>query len=224
MTAMKKMILAISMEAPAMPPKPRIPAINATTRNVTTQLSMTRPLFRCCLAIGATAASRIDCRNNPARERRFRGRRNREICAIRRNKIAARPRNPACERAGINLSKRPDRPYMALNPCYEGSPSPPHGAIVGPRRFAMTEPSKLPHHGVPEHQPAAGGIAARARAAAGPQYLARAQSRAARGGGDAGRPGAGAGRRRHRQDPRADHAHRPHPEPGPRAAAAKSCR
>src|SRR5438876_5120169 len=36
----------------------------------------------------------------------------------------------------------------------------------------MTEPSKLPHHGVPEHQPAAGGIAARARAAAAPQYLA----------------------------------------------------
>ena len=35
----------------------------------------------------------------------------------------------------------------------------------------MTEPSKLSHHGVPEHQPAAGGIAARARAAAGPQYL-----------------------------------------------------
>ena len=61
---------------------------------------------------------------------------------------------------------------MALNPCYEGSPLPPHGAIVGPRRFAdMTEPSKLPHHGVPEHQPAAGGIAARARASAAPQYL-----------------------------------------------------
>jgi ATP-dependent DNA helicase UvrD/PcrA len=36
----------------------------------------------------------------------------------------------------------------------------------------MTEPSKLPHHGVPEHQPAAGGIAARARASATPQYLA----------------------------------------------------
>ena len=35
----------------------------------------------------------------------------------------------------------------------------------------MTEPSKLQHRGVPEHQPAAGGIAARARAAAGPQYL-----------------------------------------------------
>jgi DNA helicase-2/ATP-dependent DNA helicase PcrA len=39
-------------------------------------------------------------------------------------------------------------------------------------RFAMTEPGKLPHASVPEHQPAAGGIAARARAAAGPQYLA----------------------------------------------------
>ena len=61
---------------------------------------------------------------------------------------------------------------MALDPCYEGSPLPPHGAIVGMRRFEkMTEPSKLPHHGVPEHQPAAGGIAARARATAGPQYL-----------------------------------------------------
>jgi DNA helicase-2/ATP-dependent DNA helicase PcrA len=36
---------------------------------------------------------------------------------------------------------------------------------------SMTEPSKVPHRGVPEHQPAAGGIAARARAAAGPQYL-----------------------------------------------------
>jgi DNA helicase-2/ATP-dependent DNA helicase PcrA len=35
----------------------------------------------------------------------------------------------------------------------------------------MTEPNKLPHASVPEHQPAAGGIAARARAAAGPQYL-----------------------------------------------------
>ncbi len=36
----------------------------------------------------------------------------------------------------------------------------------------MTEPNKLTHHGVPDHLPAAGGIAARARAAAGPQYLA----------------------------------------------------
>jgi DNA helicase-2/ATP-dependent DNA helicase PcrA len=36
----------------------------------------------------------------------------------------------------------------------------------------MTEPSKLPHHDVPAHQPAAGGIAARARATASPQFLA----------------------------------------------------
>src|SRR6266516_1809304 len=36
----------------------------------------------------------------------------------------------------------------------------------------MTEPNKLTDHGVPDHQPAAAGIAARARAAATPQYLA----------------------------------------------------
>src|SRR5689334_10540455 len=35
----------------------------------------------------------------------------------------------------------------------------------------MTEPNKLPHASVPEHQPTAGGIAARARAASGPRYL-----------------------------------------------------
>jgi DNA helicase-2/ATP-dependent DNA helicase PcrA len=35
----------------------------------------------------------------------------------------------------------------------------------------MTEPSKLSHTSVPDHQPASGGIAARARAAAGPRYL-----------------------------------------------------
>ncbi|MGA2057297.1 MAG: UvrD-helicase domain-containing protein [Bradyrhizobium sp.] len=37
----------------------------------------------------------------------------------------------------------------------------------------MTEPSQLPHTSVPEHQPLAGGIAARARAAAAPAYLSR---------------------------------------------------
>src|SRR5438128_779245 len=36
----------------------------------------------------------------------------------------------------------------------------------------MTEPNRSTHPGVPDHQPAAGGIAARARAAAGPRYLA----------------------------------------------------
>ena len=35
----------------------------------------------------------------------------------------------------------------------------------------MTEPNRSIHHGVPDHQPASGGIAARARAAASPQYL-----------------------------------------------------
>src|SRR3979490_113858 len=36
----------------------------------------------------------------------------------------------------------------------------------------MTEPNKLTPHGVPDHPPAADGIAARARAAAAPPYLA----------------------------------------------------
>jgi DNA helicase-2/ATP-dependent DNA helicase PcrA len=36
----------------------------------------------------------------------------------------------------------------------------------------MTEPNRLPPHGVPDHQPSAGGIAARARASVTPQYLA----------------------------------------------------
>src|SRR5438874_2078690 len=41
------------------------------------------------------------------------------------------------------------------------------------KTIRMTEPSKLVHSSVPDHQPAAGGIAARARAAAGgPKYLA----------------------------------------------------
>ena len=44
------------------------------------------------------------------------------------------------------------------------------------------------------------------------------QSRAARGGGDAGWSGIGAGRRRHRQDPRPDLPHRPYPQPGTGAA------
>ena len=40
---MKKIALAISMDTPATPPKPRMPAINATIRNVTTQLNMIQP-------------------------------------------------------------------------------------------------------------------------------------------------------------------------------------
>src|ERR1700704_2446103 len=62
-------------------------------------------------------------------------------------------------------------PICPLIPAKKAPPQPPTGPTGGKSRFAMTEPSKLPHHGVPEHQPAAGGIAARARASAVPQYL-----------------------------------------------------
>jgi DNA helicase-2/ATP-dependent DNA helicase PcrA len=60
---------------------------------------------------------------------------------------------------------------MAFNPAMK---APLHGAAVpswAQDDSHMTEPNKLTHHGVPDHQPAAGGIAARARAAATPQYL-----------------------------------------------------
>src|SRR6266576_2130947 len=55
MTAIKKMTLAISIEAPAMPPKPKMPAIRAMIRKVTTQLSMFRTsVFLVLFDIGAT--------------------------------------------------------------------------------------------------------------------------------------------------------------------------
>src|SRR5579863_4345115 len=66
--------------------------------------------------------------------------------------------------------------------CYEGCPfaalTPPRilyllGVVERKTNRDMTEPSHLPHHGVPDHQPLAGGIAARARAAAAPAYLSR---------------------------------------------------
>ncbi len=60
---------------------------------------------------------------------------------------------------------------MPINPAKK---APLHGPAVpswAQDDSHMTEPNKLTHHGVPDHQPAAGGIAARARAAATPQYL-----------------------------------------------------
>ena len=48
------------------------------------------------------------------------------------------------------------------------------GVIVGRKtNHEMTEPRHLPHTSVPDHQPLAGGIAARARASAAPAYLNR---------------------------------------------------
>ncbi len=60
-------------------------------------------------------------------------------------------------------------------PCNPAMKAPLHGPAVpswAEDNSHMTEPSKLTHQGVPDHQPAAGGIAARARASATPQYLA----------------------------------------------------
>jgi len=62
---------------------------------------------------------------------------------------------------------------MSGKSCHEGSPSRRHGVIVAPKTNRMTEPSKLPpFDDLPSYQPAAGGIAARARAAVMPSYLA----------------------------------------------------
>src|ERR1700676_443622 len=84
--------------------------------------------------------------------------------------LASAPRGPS--HVGITPVKSAPKTLYAPPSCYEGSPSRPRGAIVGQDDSRMTEPNKLTRPGVPDHQPAAGGIAARARAAAGPQYLA----------------------------------------------------
>src|SRR3954453_14233515 len=59
---------------------------------------------------------------------------------------------------------------MGSIPVKKAPLSPPRGANVG-QMIRMTEPSKITSQSVPDHQPAAGGIAARARASVGPQYL-----------------------------------------------------
>src|SRR5260221_3829406 len=113
----------------------------------------------------------IGCRNNPARKRRF---------------LASKPRNLTIreepnQRGGSKSARQERRDKTCQNgrsgpiwPVIPAMKAPLHRPTVptwGQHDSPMTEPSKLPHPGVPEHQPAAGGIAARARAAAGPQYL-----------------------------------------------------
>jgi DNA helicase II / ATP-dependent DNA helicase PcrA len=60
---------------------------------------------------------------------------------------------------------------MAFNPAIKAPLLSPAVSSWGKTNRNMTEPNKLTHHGVPDHQPVAGGIAARARATATPQYL-----------------------------------------------------
>src|SRR3982075_3834705 len=61
---------------------------------------------------------------------------------------------------------------MACNPAMK---APLHGPAVpswAEDDSHMTEPNKLSPHGVPDHQTSPGGIGARARASAAPQYVA----------------------------------------------------
>jgi DNA helicase-2/ATP-dependent DNA helicase PcrA len=74
--------------------------------------------------------------------------------------------------AGKTPVKPAAKPLYDLQSCYEGSPHGPAVPSWAEDDSHMTEPKKLTDPGVPDHQPAAGGIAARARASATPQYLA----------------------------------------------------
>jgi ATP-dependent DNA helicase UvrD/PcrA len=61
---------------------------------------------------------------------------------------------------------------MQFNPAMKAPLGRPTVPSCAENDSLMTEPNKLIHREVPDHQPAAGGIAARARASATPQYLA----------------------------------------------------
>ena len=88
-TAIKKIVLAISMEAPARPPKPNTPAINAIIRKVTTQLNMTR------------SSSPIP-RNQSVWETKVPGRETRKIARYRGTKSGSRSHKMAGRaRAGL---------------------------------------------------------------------------------------------------------------------------
>jgi len=54
----------------------------------------------------------------------------------RREQIASVCRDLPLWRGGIKPVKSAAKALYAFNPCYEGSPSRPRGAIVGGRRFA----------------------------------------------------------------------------------------
>src|SRR3984893_5458070 len=111
------------------------------------------------------------CRNNPAEERWF--------LTTKAGNFRILPEPNHGRGAKTGLPKQGDKTCQngRTGPIWPSIPAmkaPLHRPTVpswGQHDSRMTEPSKLPHHGVPEHQPAAGGIAARARAAAAPQYL-----------------------------------------------------
>ena len=126
----------------------------------------------CCSRDGrdCSVAHRLQKQSGP--ETMVPGRRNRENLTIpaEQNRRLASKSGPQKRRDKTCQNGRTG-PIWPLIPAMK---APLHRLTVpswGQDDSSMTEPSKLPHHGVPEHQPAAGGIAARARAAAGPQYL-----------------------------------------------------
>src|SRR5437879_6503042 len=140
------MILAISIEAPAIPPKPRMPAISAMIRNVTTQLSMTRPPISTVWLEQQRDDERLCCRTNPASERMFLtvpGAKSAKSAVTRGTKYT-----PGAH--GIKPVKSAAKALYAFQSCYEGSPSGPRGAIVSwaedesHDRAEQADPSRRP--------------------------------------------------------------------------------
>src|SRR5436309_6368762 len=101
----------------------------------------------------------------------FQSRKARKIPVFEGTKSGLKAPNASRGGTRISLSNPLPKPYMPLDPAMK---APLHGPAVpswAEDDSLMTEPNKVTH-GLPDHQPAAGGIAARARAAATPQYLA----------------------------------------------------
>src|SRR4029078_6148130 len=136
-------------------------------RNDPTQHDTTSVWFR-----SARNDRAVACRNNPARSRWFLGAKPGKFAdSAEQNRTSGaknaprRPWDKTCQNVRTGL-------IWLIIPAMKAPLQRPTVPSWGQHDSKMTEPSKLPHHGVPEHQPAAGGIAARARAAAVPQYLA----------------------------------------------------